>query len=58
MPILGVRLTPVEHKAFKLRCVDRELKMSDVVRRLVRDWLKEQERLDQKVRDIKEEGGG
>jgi len=53
MPILGVRVDQSTHRAFKLWCVQRDRKMSDVLRRLVKDWIAEQERLDKKLDDLK-----
>jgi hypothetical protein len=46
MVLLGVRLDSKTHRRFKLWCVRRGVKMSDVVRELVESWLADQERLE------------
>jgi hypothetical protein len=43
MVLLGVRLDSETHRSFKLWCVRRGVKMSDVVRELVEGWLANQE---------------
>lgn len=56
MPILGVRLDPATHRSFKLWAVRRDKKMSDVLRKLVKGWIAEQERLEQKLVDLQKQG--
>lgn len=55
MPILGVRVDQATHRAFKLWCVQRDRKMSDVLRRLVLDWIADQERLQKKLEELEAE---
>lgn len=57
MPVLGVRMDAETHRDFKVWCVRRDKKMTDVLRRLVKDWVAEQERLE-KVREGLEEQRG